>query len=394
VSKRFKIMVALASVLHTGILFLLTSWFMSLPWLAGDEKFLIWFTSAIKFQSREMPDPGTVALINVSYDLELIDKFDDFGFPVGNQVITDRLKLYEFFKILNDHGAAPKQIICDIFFQDETPADSLLERELKKRNDLVLSFHLNDQLEPEYPIFEGIDRGLSDYLTGNIFEGVYKYQLFYHDTVKLTPLRVFEKTHSQEIKKWGPFVKIADKVMPNHFILNYRLLQKDIADQEVGFNPINLGELLLLPPQEIINFLDNKIVILGDFLENDFHETLFEITSGPLILLNGLLSLENFDTQINIWFSIILGGFFLFLSYLVFYPGDIIEERIKYLFGNFKFLQQLMGFMSYFLILTACSLITYFIYNIHINVFFLSIYLYLIDKLIGWMYKLKGGSAF
>ncbi len=109
---------------------------MSLPWLAGDEKFLIWLTSAIKFQSREMPDPGTVALINVSYDLELIDKFDDFGFPVGNQVITDRLKLFEFFKILNDHDAAPKQIICDIFFQDETPADSLLERELKKRNDL------------------------------------------------------------------------------------------------------------------------------------------------------------------------------------------------------------------------------------------------------------------
>ena len=386
-SSKFKIWVGVASLFNTIILFFLTFWFMSLPWLAGDEKFLIWVTSAVKFQNRELPDPSSVALINVANDLELIDSYDEFGFPVGNMAITDRLKLWEFFQILNEQDAQPRQIVCDIFFQDETATDSLLHTELQKRDDLILSYHLNETLNPEYPIFDDIDRGLSDYLTGNIFEGVYKYQLFYQDSIKLTPLRIFEKVGNLKIEKKGPLIAIGDLYMPNHFILNYRLLQKDILDQEAGFNPINLGELLLLPPEDIAEYLNGKLVILGDFFENDFHETIFEITSGPLILLNVLLSLEHYDTQVTILFALILAVFFLFLSYMVFYPGDIIEERIAHLFKNFKFLQQFMGFMSYFVILTICSLITYFTYNIHLNVFYLALYLYSLDWLIGRFYK-------
>jgi hypothetical protein len=363
---------------------------MSLPWLAGDERFLIWATSAIKFQTRELPASEDIALINVSYDLELIDRFDEYDFPVGNQVITDRLKLYEFFAIINEQEAKPKQIICDIFFKDETPNDDLLRGELELRDDVVLSYHLNDSLMPIYPLFDNVDRGLSDYLTMNIFEGVYKYQLFYQDSIKLTPLRVFEKINPIPIRTAGTFVKIGDQWTPNHFILNYRLLQKDIDDIELGFNPINLGELLLLPPEDIAAFIDGKIVILGDFMENDFHETIFEITSGPLILLNVLLSLEAKDTKVNAGFFILVGIFFLFLSYLVFYPGDFIEKRIHHLYENFKLLKQLVGFMNYFLILSICSIITFFFFNIHLNVFFLSVYLYLADIITHRVYKRLG----
>jgi len=224
----------------------------------------------------------------------------------------------------------------------------------------------------------------------NIFEGVYKYQLFYHDSIKLTPLRVFEKINPVPIEKAGPFVKIGDQWTPNHFILNYRLLQKDIYDLDMGFNPINLGELLLLSPKDIAAFINGKIVIIGDFMENDFHETIFEITSGPLILLNVLLSLQAMDTKVNTAFFIIVGLFFLFLSYLVFYPGDFIEKRIQHLYKNFKLLKQLVGFMNYFLILSVCSIITYFLFNIHLNVFFLSVYLYLADLIVHRIYRRLG----
>jgi len=179
---------------------------MSLPWLAGDDRFLIWATSAIKFQNRELPATEDIALINVSYDLELIDRFGEYDFPVGNQVITNRLKLYEFFAILNKQEAKPKQIICDIFFRDEPPNDDLLRGELELRDDVVLSYYLNDSLMSLYLLFDKVDRGLSDYLTMNIFEGVYKYH-FYHDSIMLTPLRVYQKINTDPIKNAGHFSK-------------------------------------------------------------------------------------------------------------------------------------------------------------------------------------------
>ena len=39
---------------------------------------MIWATSAIKLYFREIPESKDYAFVNVSYDLDLIDKTDDF----------------------------------------------------------------------------------------------------------------------------------------------------------------------------------------------------------------------------------------------------------------------------------------------------------------------------
>ncbi len=66
-----KIGMAVALVTNIAAMVFLTFYLMSLPWLAGDEKFLIWSTSAIKVATREVPDPSDFAFINTSYDLQL-----------------------------------------------------------------------------------------------------------------------------------------------------------------------------------------------------------------------------------------------------------------------------------------------------------------------------------
>jgi len=68
--------------------------------MAGDEKFMIWFTSGIKLSYREMPPPDQFAFINTAYDLQLINKTGQYGFPVGNQAITDREKLARLFNVI------------------------------------------------------------------------------------------------------------------------------------------------------------------------------------------------------------------------------------------------------------------------------------------------------
>ncbi|SMD33703.1 hypothetical protein SAMN04488029_1620 [Reichenbachiella faecimaris] len=382
-----RIFLWLGIMANTLAMIFLTFYFMSLPWLAGDEKLLIWSTSAIKFANREMPASEDFALINTSYDLQLIDRLDDFGFPIGQRVITDREKLTLILDAISKTENPPKYIICDIHFLDSTASDFGLDTTLQKFDNLIISYHLNDFEEIEYPIFKDVNRGLSDYVIGSVFDGVYKYQLLHHDSLKLTPLKVYEDLSNQEAKPNGPFVKIGDRWTPNNFVMNYRLLQKDIENIEAGFNPINMGELLFLEDQDIQNFVAGKIVVIGDFFENDRHETLFEISSGPLILLNAFLTIQESDTYVNFWFFLLILASYAYLSYMVFVEGDYMESRITKYFGAVRVANYLAGFMSYLILLTLLSCLTFFIFNIHLNVFFLAITFYLTDRLIGLYHR-------
>lgn len=365
---------------HTILMLVLTFYLMKLPWLASDEKFLIWSTSAIKFTGREIPSSEDFALINTSYDLQLIDRYDEFGFPVGNQAITDRTKLAQVLKIINSSNTPPKYIICDIHFVDSTESDSLLYQELSNSDRLIVSSHLNEDGSLQPQLFNDVNHGISDYVIGSVFDGVYKYQLIYNDSLKLLPLKVFETLTQSEAKKWGPFVKIGDAITLNNFIMNYRLLQKDIVNLEAGFNPINMGELLFLEEQDIQQFVAGKIVIIGDFFEQDLHETIFEITSGPLILLNAFLTIQDGETSIGLMFFILLLVTYGFLSYMAFSDGDFIERKINR-FSSSSLTKYLAGFSSYFIILLALSTTTFFLFNVHINVFFIAVPFYLVDQM-------------
>lgn len=377
----------LAIIANSIAMLVLTFYLIRLPWLAGDEKLLIWTTSALKLDTKELPRSEDFALINTSYDLSLIDHFDEFGFPVGNQAITNRDKLASLLEIIAKSEQRPKYIICDIHFVDGSEADERLSAALSKFDNLIISSHLDENNQLEYPLFKHVNRGLSDYIIGSIFDGVYKYQLIYNDTLELTPLKVHTYLSKSKIKSWGPFVKVGDKWTLNNFIMNYRILQKDIDDVEVGFNPISMGELLYLPEEDIQGFTEGKIVIIGDFFEADMHETLFEITSGPLILLNAYLTIRGGDTYVNIWFFLLVFAVFIVLSYMVYVEGDPIEKIISNQWNKNKLASYLSGFMSYMIPLTLLSLTTFFIFNIHINVFFLAVSFYLMDKIVGYFYS-------
>jgi len=375
-----RLLLVVGVIANTITLFVLSFWLISLPWLAGDEKLMIWTTSLVKFLNREVPSSERFALINTSYDLMLIDRYDEFGFPVGNQAITDRSRMALLLDIVSKAQHKPDMMFFDILFEAPTPEDSALRASLLQLPRHMLSYHLDTDEQPILPVMPGVNIGLSDYVIGNNFEGAYKYQLVYNDSLHLSPLRIYEILYDTKARQIGPFVQVGEHTTLNNFIIDYKVLQKDIDDLEAGFNPVNLGELLLLPDEDIQEYLKGKIVVIGDFRENDMHETLFEITAGPLILVNVLLSLEAMDTYVNFWFFLLLGVVFAYVSYMSLTDKDIIEEAIQRRFGNVRLAKYLAGFASYLAILTSLSVLTFFIFNIHINVFFLSCYLYGVDK--------------
>ncbi|MEP1034333.1 CHASE2 domain-containing protein [Ekhidna sp.] len=375
--------------INTIMMMIITCYLMKLPWLASDEKFLIWSTTAMNFATRDRPDSEDFVLINTSYDLELIDRYDEFGFPVGNQAITDRQKLAQFFHALNSANEKPRYIITDIHFVDSSLADQQLAEELYQLDNVILSAHINQQGNLELPIFDQADYGISDYLIGSAFDGVYKYQLIHGDSIKLLPLKVFEALSQQSSVRFGPFVKIGPQWTMNNFIMNYRILQKDIYDLEAGFNPVSLGELLYLSDEDIQQFVAGKIVVVGDFFENDMHETVLEVTAGPLILLNAFLTIKHGDTVVNFWFFLLIAMTYAFLSYLAFVEGDIIEKYINKLLSK-NITRYIAGFASYFLSLIFISICSYLLFNIHINVFFMAIAFYTVDRLAGYFLHRRG----
>lgn len=377
----------LLAFFNTIILLVLTSWFWSLPWLAGDEKLMIWATSAVRLMNREIPSSEDYALVNVSYDKTLIDKYDEFGFPVGNQAITDRQKLTRLIQIINQSDTKPKYVFCDIYFEEQTKDDSLLNAEFDRLGNYIISAHLNNDEKLKPSVLSDINTGLSDYVTGSVFEGVYKFQLYFKDSLRLTPLVIYEDLHNTESFRTGPFVKVGDQYTLNHFILNYRLLQRDILDIETGFNPVNLGELLFLSPEDIAEFLKDKIVVIGDFFEDDMHETMFEVTAGPVILINAYMSVLHQDTTVNLFFILIIFLAYFGLSFIAIYPEDMIEIYIKRKYGKIKWVGNLTTFMSYILGLITTSIITYFLFNIHLNVLMLGFYIFLVEKLSKLVHK-------
>lgn len=365
-----------------------TFYLMRLPWLASDEKFLIWATSNAKFSTRELPASEDYAFINTSYDLQLIDRYDDFGFPVGNQPVTDRDKLAMLLGAINSGDQKPKYVIIDIHFVDSTSYDSSLLAELIKMENVILSSHINQEGVFEPPLFHQVNFGLSDYVIGSVFDGVYKYQLIHQDTLKLLPLKVHESISGQVANQFGPFVKIGDRWTTNNFIMNYRLLQFDIENLEAGFNPVSMGELLYLTDEDIQNFVADKVVVIGDFFENDMHETIFEITAGPLILVNAYLTIKNGDTSINVVFFLLMILFYAYSSYLVFYEGDFIENWIRK-FSNKNISRYFMGFASYFLLLTIFSIVCFAFFNVHINIFFVALAYYVLDRIVHFLFFRK-----
>ena len=72
---------------------------------------------------------------------------------------------------------------------------------------------------------------------------------------------------------------------------------------------------------------------------------------------------------------------YAYMSYLVFYEGDFIENWISK-FSSKRVSRYLMGFASYFMLLTIYSIVCFALFNVHINIFFVALAYYMLDRIV------------
>ena len=169
-------------------------------------------------------------------------------------------------------------------------------------------------------------------------------------------------------------------------------------------------------------FIENRIIVIGDFQSDaDMHTTVFGEMPGPLLLLNTYLALKFGDNIIpNALFPILFITFFL-LSLIVFQPESLFDKWVAYLLTfvvklveylrlqlskigpdhklkekysekllenvDTKFTDYITGIFTYAFILTTVSSLSYFLFNIHLNILYLTVYIYGLQKLVAFVYK-------
>ncbi|WP_316811050.1 CHASE2 domain-containing protein [Pedobacter heparinus] len=354
----------LISFAHAFLLLGFTAWWMNTGFTYGDEQLLIKWSSILKrvvFQIDKDPPKKDFIFINLAYEKALIPRADG----LGNEVITDREKLAQFFQIVKQHQQEVKFTFCDVFLQGYSANDSLLQAAVNGIDKIVFPTHSdgNDHIEK---LDVDVPRAIADYRMAS--SGFMKFKLFQSDTLPTVPVLLYEKINQRKLIYNKGFWLDHNRPSLNSMIIDYQIRAHELFEQ--GEYPVvTLSELLLLPEEVLVNeFLKDRFVILGDF-NSDVHETVFGSTPGTLILINVYLSLTAGQHLISIWWLLFLLAGYLVFSRIMLFPLPDDEEHPSSWFGP------LLGSATY---LAVFSMISYLLFNQHLQVLIITLYINLL----------------
>ena len=312
------------SIIHALWLIFFTFIWLNQSFTYGDELFMMQAISGIKnqiFNIGQKPDPKNFLFVNIAYDRKLIPKFDEDGIEIGRQDITNRENLAKFFHILNQKPDNHKFVLCDVYFGDPCPDDETFADELKQMKNILIPYHktTEGQWELPIPIFDGVPRGIADYITADTKGTFLKFTFMESDIHKSIPLLMYEKLHGASFRKEAFLYFMNGSLSLNSVILNLRIQNDDLHENEDYRRfYVNMEMLLRLPEAALLEFVKDRIVVIGDFEERDIHETVFGNMAGPLVLVNAYLSLVNGDNMFSLSFLMTLFLFYLWISYRIF----------------------------------------------------------------------------
>ncbi|GAB4330378.1 MAG: hypothetical protein OHK0038_04700 [Flammeovirgaceae bacterium] len=398
------------SMLHAVWMMALFLFYLSFSFTLDDEVMLIRLTSAFKNtlieqDYKELRD--RFLFVCVSWEKQLIEKIDTAsGMPIGYIDITNRESLGRFLQMLNQKPDNHKYLIVDVRFYDPAPNDSLLAAELKRIQHCRVSYHKTENDKPHYPIFQA-PLGLSDMQSTN--EMVLKYHLIQGDSLKTTPLLMYEDLYGLKHEKGLLYDKIGGNYVFNTYILDHPI-RNFLRFRNLQYNYSYMSDMLMLPPEFFHEMTKDKIIVVGDFENLDIHQTIYGPMPGPLILVNAFLSLEKGYNQLKIGFLFMLFIAFTLVSYKALTLNDtIIDFIIKIIKKIFNTIQRILIKMKilkesvemegnksavtefladslfYTIYFGVVSVISYYFYNIHITILILAFYMWAFEAFIQYL---------
>ena len=311
-------------------------------------------------------------LINIAYDRQLVPIYDEYGFPKGNIDITDRKKLVLFLNQLNNNH---KYILLDVLLSNkyQSEYDSLLTASLLATERISISRSATTDLIDERLIEIA---GYTDYSTHILESNFIKYE-FTKGGEPTMPLMAFQSLEPfSNVYSFGPIYWSNWHLYWNSLTLRFPIKLWDsyiYRDEYSSTNlqekrTLNLGADILDIEVDIPSLVKDKIVVIGDFTENDIHDTYIGKIAGPVININALKALQNNELEIPWSLIFFLITFYVMISYLLLRCPIPTNRILDKLHMNKASVKYLLSFIGYSFLFTIMSGAIYLICGIDINV--------------------------
>lgn len=353
---------------HSFLLVMLHVWYFNMNWslLHEFEMMMMLNKAEVYMGGHGRVDEKNFLFVNTAYDPSLTEITTEYGDP-GNTVITDRKLLAGLFDRLAYYGNRHKYILCDIYFEDLSPDDSLLAAAFAKTTKLLgADIYRKDTSSTATPDF-AIKKAQTDYIT---YEGIVSKMRLYakESKSKTLPLVMYEEIHGKKTNvKWAGLTYKANYI-PFSIYPRYFFERASIGKHE--FRLQTLVNMLQMDDTLFYNtVVKDKIIVIGNFKE-DTHFTTVGLMPGSLILFNTYLTLEQKYHLVSPgWFV------FAFISFglLCFYELEYKHQRPALTDNTIKsFLLHFLG-MAFLCILI--SFLSGLLFRVHITIIPVILYL-------------------
>lgn len=325
-----------------------------------------------------------IRAVNIAYDKQLVPYFDDQRLPAGTIDITDRQKLYTLFAFL-EKNPSYQYIVCDINFAERvcTPYDSLLFDIIMRMPRICVA--CGDSV---VPVLKDVSC-YAGYTMRQAGSGFLQFK-YTHKGNPTIPVRMWQDIDGGKYEKhWYGYTRngclCTDGVIPDmRFTVEdgYKNINDCMGEKLI----YNLGADILDDPTLSPDFFKDKIILIGDWTENDMHDTIRLEQPGVLILYNAYLALRDGLNRLSWWLILLLLVVYWALCLYAVFPLNptlaaknqgFIEWEAKH-----RVLKFFLNLCSIALILQLVCWLCYFLFDQYVNVLVISILLSLVSSLV------------
>lgn len=357
----------LLSILSGIIIFLITWIYLNQYYTLGLEDGLFKKITTLKQRLLNLKPVKSrqFVFINTAKDLALIEDTAAYG----NLPVSDRGKIVQFLRTINNSSSKPAFTLLDIQFyypySIDPVMDDSLQIELSKNPKVMLSV-LYKHGRIDTPLVK-TNFGIADYVTYG--SSINKFRLYYSKLkTPSIPALLYENLDHGHFTG-NQFLTFCNGRLCFNFLWpTYYYDQDNIKIDDPIYN---IGSILLSLKNDsarIKDFIKDKIVCIGNFTD-DIISTPRGRIPGTIILCDIYLSLLNAKHFVPGWWIVFLIISFSILSYIALF-SKIPELKLKF---GFLFSKHLANFItqyiSYWGILMFLSIVSFFLFEINVSLF-------------------------
>ena len=379
----------LCSLCNVAILLVLSYFVNNRPLFTGEDldqyAWMDWIKDKLGFAHDV--NSNDALFINIAYDKQLLDKYDDYGMSIGNIEITDRSKLLSLLKILHKTNSY-KYIFLDIRFEkgyNVSDVDSALFAEISSMKNIVIANHSDIELADSSLLKKA---AISDYYATITKTNFTRYQ-YRCDSIESVPLYAYREITGNTIEKFGWFYTCDRKLCYNSMFVHFPVEKWDEYNEQQAKVFYNLGSDILdsYSEDDIRTLTKGKFIVIGDMVE-DVHDTYSGLKPGSVITYYSFLELMKGRHFVKYGMIIFMAVLFFLISLSLFEAEPILMRFPFIKNSHSRIFHFLVDLVEYTLILALSMIILYVVFGIATSIVLPSTY-FAIQKSIIQFKRLK-----